>query len=119
MADEMNLKIVGRYERGDVQDDILIGPLQIDISADPRVDIIQTIGTSAEALILGDVSAPGICIVENLDPTNFVSLRVGSGGDNFQKILPGEAWPFRLATLTPYAIANTAACKCRVRIWST
>ncbi len=77
-------------------------------------DLIQEIGTSEEALMLGDIPAPGYIMIENLDSTNKVSLRPGTGLANMIEIPAGTiAGPFKLATTTPYAIADTAAVKIR------
>jgi hypothetical protein len=49
--------------------------------------------------------------VRNMDVTNFVKIRAGSGLTDLIKLKPGEFALFRLMTgITPYAIADTAAC---------
>jgi hypothetical protein len=71
----------------------------------------QTIGTSEEALGLGDLATVGWFVCYNHDDENFVTIRAGSGAADLVKVPPGGlAGPFYLASATPYAIADTAAC---------
>lgn len=71
----------------------------------------QSIATSATALNLGGVTAPGYMWIQNMDPTNYVRLHNGSSGAKVVKLQAGEFSLFRWDdTGTPYATANTAAC---------
>lgn len=81
----------------------------------------HNIGTSEEALKLGELTALGWCLFKNLDSTNYVELRVSTGGAKFAKVPPlGVALFYFAADVTaPYAIANTAACQCEYQILST
>lgn len=85
----------------------------VDVSGDKFTDIIQEIGTSEEAVDIGDIGTAGWCYCENLDSTNYVEIRPGSGVADLIKVEAGEACLFRLTLNGPYAIANTAACDCR------
>lgn len=71
----------------------------------------QNVGTSEEALILGDAAAGGWVFIKNLDATNYVSLRSGTGATDVIRINAGEFAMFRLhgSSTAPYVIANTAA----------
>ena len=91
------------------------GSLTIDVAGTQVNDIVQLVGTSEEPILQGDVAAGGYMFVQNMDPTNFVSLRQATGGGNFIKLLAGEWAIFRLSAdaSTPYAIADTAACNVR------
>jgi hypothetical protein len=73
--------------------------------------ITQTIGTSAEALDIGDITTPGYIIIKNLDATNYVTIRMGSTGADVVKLKAGEFALFRLASTNPFALANTGACQ--------
>lgn len=88
----------------------------IDMAGGDYVHRNQTIGTSEEALSLGDIGTPGWCAFKNHDATNFVSLRAGSGLASMIKVKAGELVVFRLASSTPYAIADTAGCDCEYLI---
>jgi hypothetical protein len=84
--------------------------LRFDLSGTEFVHSIQSIGTSEEAIALGDVATPGWFFCVNLDDTNYVELRPGSGAADFARLNPGEFCVLRLAAdVTLYAIANTAA----------
>lgn len=85
----------------------------IDVAGLRFVHNIQQIGTSEEALKLGELATLGVTWMRNLDTTNFLEVRSGTGASNdFYKFLPGEAWCWRWGSdvTAPYAIADTAAC---------
>ena len=87
------------------------GAINRDVAGSALVENVQIVGTSAEALIIGDVVTPGYMICKNLDATNYVTIRNGSTGADLVKLKAGDIAVFRLATATPFAIANTASCK--------
>jgi len=70
----------------------------------------QTVGTSVEALELGEITDPHLFVGYNEDSTNYIEVRHGSSGDDVVKIPPSSVVLFYFATTTPYVIANTAAC---------
>ena len=81
----------------------------------------QNIGTSEEAITLGEVTSPGWAFFINRDETNFIELRVATGGAKFAKLKPGEFAFLRLGSgaQAPYAIADTAACQLEYKIFMT
>lgn len=83
----------------------------LDVTGDRWVHNIQSIGTSEEAIDMGDIAAGGFSFWWNHDATNFVTIRSGTGADDLVKIGPGEPALFRLTASAPYAIADTAACE--------
>lgn len=88
---------------------VLTGDIEFSIKPSTK-DVItgtQEIGTSEEALTVGDVSSLGLVVIKNLDETNFVE--VGLTASYTIKLLPGQACLFPPAG-TLYAKANTAAC---------
>lgn len=87
-----------------------------DMAGNNLIEATQTIGTSYEALALGDISgAPGYLYVKNMDATNYVELALDTGmTEKFIKLLPGQAAVFPPAVGTIYAKANTAPCLCAV-----
>ena len=88
------------------------GLQKLDSSGKQYVHTNQNVGTSEEALDIGDLTTLGWAIFFNHDPTNFVEIRPGTGGTDFLKIKPREvAGPLRLATNGPWAIADTAGVK--------
>lgn len=72
-----------------------------------------SVGTSEQALNLNGITTPGFILIINRDDTNFVEIRVGTGGAKFCKLKPGEPALFRFGSgaTAPYLIADTAACK--------
>lgn len=87
----------------------------------------QNIGTAEEAIKLGEVSSLGYALFINRDETNFIELRVSTGGAKFAKLDPDTAGNgtggFALLKLgsgaqVPYAIADTAACQMDIFIIS-
>lgn len=71
----------------------------------------MSVATSATAVPMGQVTAPGWCWFHNLDPTNYLTIRNGSGGADLLQLLAGESfWCRLISTAAPYAVANTAAC---------
>lgn len=89
--------------------------LSITVTGNQIMDNVQSVGTSEEAILMGDVAGGGYCFVQNMDATNFVSLRQATGAANFIKLLAGEWAIFRMSadTTAPFAIADTGACNVR------
>lgn len=87
------------------------------VSGDQYFLNVQNIGTSEEALSLGDFSGLGWAYFRNLDATNYVELAAESTGDKFARIPPGKSCCFRLApAATLYATANGSAVNLEVLI---
>ena len=89
--------------------------MSVTVTANVNMDNVQTVGITEEAILLGDVSTGGYCYIENLDTTNFISLRQATGAANFAKIAAGK---WNIITISPdatapFAIADTAACRVR------
>lgn len=110
MADEIAVSVMLRVENGSLSFKKALAGLTFDQSSAKMIHSVQNVGTSEEAVDLGDVATPGWALFINRDDTNYVTIRDGSGGDDVVKLEAGEFALFRLATATPYAIANTAAC---------
>ena len=86
---------------------------QFDLTGTEYIHNIASIGTSEEALAMGDVAAPGWCYMKNLDPTNYIEIRAATGVADSLRLNAGEFCVFRFAAdaTAPYAAANTAACR--------
>lgn len=87
-----------------------------DIAGAKKIHHVQAIGTSAEAIDIGDITTCGYCWLRNLDPTNFVTIRMGASGADVIKLKAGEVALFRLAASTPHAIADTGTCNLEILI---
>ena len=83
---------------------------RINMTGGGIVNNTQLIGTTAEAVNLGDISgAPSQLVIKNLDATNFVEIGGDSGLTVFKlRIQPGEATVIRPTSGTLYAKADTA-----------
>ena len=76
-----------------------------------REQIVAT--TSEAALNLGPVSTLGWAKFVNRDETNYVEIRMASGGSNDHvRVSPGKFALFEFGSdvTAPYIIANTASC---------
>jgi hypothetical protein len=89
--------------------------ISITVTGNQIMDNVQAVGTSEEAILLGDVAAGGVWFVQNMDATNFVELRSGAGATDFIKLLAGEWALFRTSAdaSAPFAIADTASVNVR------
>lgn len=85
--------------------------LQRSVSTKRPFRTVQNIGTSEEAITLGDGGTIKELYLRNLDATNYVEIKTATGGIIFAKLLPGEDMMVRLGSgaQAPFAIANTAA----------
>ena len=108
-----------QLNNGDLTDNVSSGAIAASQTNAKLVRSVQEIGTTEEALGLGDVTTPGIAVFENLDDTNYVEIGSYVGGTfyPFLKLKPGEKWIGRLAITAPYAKANTAAVELDYRIY--
>ena len=113
MANELKLSVRMRLAKGELKKSFTSGSLSIDVAGENVIDNVQAVGTAEEAIVLGDSAAGGYCIAQNVDATNYVSLRRATGEGNFIRINPGQIAVFRLEAAAPCAIANTAACNVR------
>ena len=89
--------------------------VSITVSGNQIMDNVQAVGTSEEAILMGDVAAGGVCFFMNMDATNFVELRSGTGATDFIRLNAGEWCLFRMSAdaTAPFAIADTAAVNLR------
>lgn len=115
MADEITLSIALDFIKGVRKTNTLgmgVTALEIDVAG---TDFIgpktQTIGTTAEAIDVGDIGTTGYFVVKNLDATNYVdfSRATFTSGGGTVRLKAGDAAVFRFASNTPYALADTAA----------
>ena len=108
MANEITYQFQTLLSNGDLADSYASNSQAADQSSALLIRNVQNIGTSDEALALGDVTTPGWSVFQNLDDTNFVEIGVGSFTP-FLKLKPTEQCLVRLGTTAPRAQADTAA----------
>lgn len=80
------------------------------------LDNTQSVGTSEEAILLGDPAVGGYCYMQNMDATNYVQIRSATGVAALIRLIAGDWCVFRLdaSATAPFAIANTAAVNLRI-----
>jgi hypothetical protein len=118
MANEISVTTRLTVENGNFKADRNPGRILVDQATLAAIANVQTIGTSYEAITLGDVSTEGYCYLRNLDSTNFVDVGTDGGAAlvPFLRLKAGECAVFRISTNAIYALADTAACKLDVLI---
>ena len=109
MANEINCSVTLSANKSGVSVSSS-GSKSADMSGDQAITNVQVIGTSAEAIVLGDVSTIGYVLFKNLDATNYVEIALDSGVSTqvFAKLLAGDMTLIKAKTATMYALANTA-----------
>lgn len=121
MANEITVSSRLKVSNGNLAIDMNPGSLQFDQTARRAFAAVQDIGTSAEAVVTGDISTLGWAWFRNLDDTNYVEVGPDSGGSlvGFCKLKASEvAGPFRLKPgITIKAQANTATVKLQVVVF--
>jgi hypothetical protein len=94
------------------QVDQLSGSLAVTPVGTDSTFATQTIGTSSELVVMGDVTTIGYFMVKNNDETNFVLIDNVTSFDNWpQKLLPGQFILLKPQAATIYAKADTASCQ--------
>lgn len=112
MANELTISASLKFEKNGALVDGAFGGIQVTVSGDNAMKNVQNVGTSEEALLLGDVVAGGYWLFKNLDATNYVEIRQGTGIADLVRLNAGDIALFRFASdaTAPFVIANTAAC---------
>lgn len=114
LSNELNLSAAIIYEDSDgTSDDLAISNLIDSVTDKKFIKTSITVGITEEVIPLGEVIEPGWAFFINRDPTNYIDLRVATGGAKFTRLYPGRfaMLPLGPGAQVPYAIANLAACK--------
>lgn len=112
MANELTITASLAFAKGNVASTSrAVSNLTVDVSGSAYAAIVQNVGTSEEQLDFGAVTTPGYCLIKNLDSTNYVEIRAGTGVADLIKISPGKSclFPFAADCTAPFAIANSSA----------
>ena len=123
IANELSLQAVLTYTKGTGDARVNVNKSYTDlvtVTGDEYQQFVQSVGTSAEAIPLGDVGTAGFVMLRNLDTTNFITISTDAAAhaNPCNKMFPGEFCLFRAAA-APYAKADTAACRMEVTIIET
>ena len=110
MANEITLTAALSVVKSGVSISGQVNSKSITQAGDQSLGNVQIIGTSTEALTLGDVVTIGYLYLKNLDSTNFVEFDLNTpvAGTAFCKLLAGEAAVIPTRQTTIYAKADTA-----------
>ena len=121
MANEISLTIIGTITNGNFKDEFRPGGISVTQTTLFAAGGVQSIGTTEEALAVGDVATLGYAFFRNVDATNFVTIGTYVSAVYYpaMKLKAGEAICVRLdSTKTYYAKADTAAVKLLYKIWN-
>lgn len=113
MANEASIVTMMTFAKGNVSS-IARGSataFTLDVSGAKYHAGVQNIGTSEEQIDFGDITNPGVCWLKNLDATNYVEIRSGTGAADLMKLKAGQVAVFQFAAdcTAPYALANTSS----------
>jgi hypothetical protein len=108
LANELTLSISVQYAKNQIGYSKSLNT-RVTVTSNPAVHDVQSIGTSEEALALGEVSPSGYALFYNSDATNYVEI--GNATGSYQlKLKAGEFALLRLDSWSAiYAKAHTAA----------
>lgn len=119
MADEFKILTSVKLTNGLLKTEFSPGQLSIDQAGALVYDAVHDIGTTEESITaFGDIANEGICVLYNLDTTNFV--QVGKATTSyFAKLKPSHIPAiFNMNPATDLFLkADTAACKVRVMVF--
>lgn len=111
MANEITLSASLSIVKSGVSIAGTVSGLAVTQAGDQSIGNVQNIGTSSEALTIGDVTTIGYLFLKNLDATNYVEFDLNNPVSTtaFCKLLPGEGALIPTRQTTIYGKANTAA----------
>jgi hypothetical protein len=121
MANELTVNASLAYEDSEGSDvSLAVADDLVNVSTKKFIKAKQNIGTTEEAIGLGEVTSLGWAMFKNCDATNYIEIKTGTGGTVIMKLLAGECAMFRFGSgiTAPYAIANVA-CQMEYLIVST
>lgn len=118
MANEITLKIDLQVRNGNLVDTFSIGNQSINQAAvgGPTPGYF-TLGTSEEELAFAELSSKGVCLIQNLDATNYIEYGFATGGPYGARVPAGQAYVIHLNATSLFMRANTAACKVLVKAY--
>lgn len=119
MANEISLSVMLDYAKGQRNFSTtgkgFTGILR-DVTGGDVTFRTHVVGTSAEALTLGEVGTPGFIVVKNIEGTNtsnYVCLGASTvtSSNGLVKLKNGDVAMFRLGISAPYAISDGNSCE--------
>ncbi|KKK93396.1 hypothetical protein LCGC14_2693330, partial [marine sediment metagenome] len=95
MADEATVTTSLNFAKGSVDLTLSDVASTFDVTGTRYVRGVQEVGTSEEALDMGDLTDPGWCYMRNLDTSNYVEVYAATAETAFIRINAGEHVCFR------------------------
>lgn len=120
MANEIKLTNVLRLTKGAMKHDYSPSQFSLTQTGALVYDSVHSIGTAEETAgpTFGDIGTEGLCIVQNLDTSNYVQVGFATGVYGMRLY---ASWAPAQFTLEPgatlYLKANTAACNVRIIVY--
>ena len=120
MADEIKITQSLRLVKSALKHEFTPPQLSLTMTGGLVYDVTQSVGTTEETAgpAFGDIGTEGLCVIYNLDPTNYV--QVGFATTVYGMRLRGGSAPamfFIEPGATLYLKANTAACNVRIIVY--
>lgn len=120
MADEIKFQTSLRLAKGAMKHEFTPAALSLTQTGALVYDNTVSVGTSEETAgpTFGDIGTEGLCVIYNLDTTNYVQVGFSTGVYGMR--LRGGSAPatfFLEPNATLYLKANTAACNVRVIVY--
>ncbi len=108
MSNEITVTGAIKASKNSVEINVQHALKQFDMSGGDMLHRTQIIGSTEEAVNLGEVGTPGWAMFYNRGPTDTISLRAATGAADFCKMAPGEfAGPFKFSATAPFAISSS------------
>ncbi len=123
MAQELTISFSAFYEDAvEITGSVEIAELLITLATAKIVHTKQSVGTSEEAVELGDISSRGFCVLVNKDTSNYIEVKTGTGGTVYAKMFPkGSTSGINFCVVhlgsgaqSPFVTANTASCEMEI-----
>lgn len=113
MSAEISVALAMVARKGGTVAGLDLGRIAVTWTGNNALHNRQTVGTSEEALVLGDCGAGGFLILVNRAASNYVKIRPASGAADLIRLRAGEGACFRLdaGATAPFVIADTAPCE--------
>lgn len=109
MANEITVTLSLRASKSPLTVEPTTKTFNADMSGTDYASGTQIIGSSEEAISIGEVTTPGWCYFENLDTTNSIHIRAATGVANGITLLPGKACLFYAAAAGFFAISSAGS----------
>ena len=121
MANEISLTISASLTNGNLKDTFSPGQIQVTQTTPRLHNSVVAAATTAEVLVLGDITDVGYAFFRNLDATNFVHIGVGTTGGiaALVKLMAGQVCCMPLTTGSTFMVeADTSPVELRMTLWA-